>query len=46
MRLPDKTIIKLNQEVFELTESLFPPKNFGLVGRGIGEKLYNSIKVS
>jgi len=29
-----------------LTESLFSPKNFGLDGRGIGEKVYNCIKKS
>lgn len=44
VNLPDGNSIKLEQEVFELTESLFSPKNFGLDGRGIGEKVYNCIK--
>lgn len=45
IKLPDQNIIKFDQEVFELTESLFSPKKFGLDGRGLGEKVFNSIKV-
>lgn len=45
IKLPDNNVIKFDQEVFELTESLFSPKKFGLDGRGIGEKVFNSIKV-
>lgn len=38
--------IKLSDEVFDLTEPLFNPKLFGMDGKGIGEKIYNCVRVS
>lgn len=44
--LPDNKVIKLDREIFDMSESLFRPRNFGLDGRGIGEKIFNCIKKS
>jgi actin-related protein len=45
LTLPDGKHIKIGKDAYEIPEILFSPANFGYDGKGVVEKLFNSVKV-